>query len=116
MSTLRAVRHNKPFSFPGLVREMQAVLGKEQTRFVILPVTDPKALEIQNSVSNAWLLSPVFPQASTSLVLERHVPCSLILLTFECQEPPLGFGEAAQLGMLKDAFCFTKLWQMLCKH
>lgn len=60
MSTLTAVLHNKPFSFPGLVREMQAVHGKEQMRFVILPVTEPTALGTQNSVSNAWRSSPVF--------------------------------------------------------
>lgn len=116
MSTLTAVPHNKPFSFPGLVREMQAVHGKEQMRFVILPVTEPTALGTQNSVSNVWCSSPVFLKPPSLTALERHVPCSLILLVPECQEPPLSSREAAQLGTLKDVFCFTKLRQMPCKH
>lgn len=101
--------HNKPFSFPGLVREMQAVHGKKQTRFVILPVTKPTALGTQNSVSKTALIS-CFTQASISPSTSKA--CAILLyssLTPECQDSSLRGREAVQLGMLKDALCFTQL-------
>lgn len=69
MSALTAVPHNKPFSFPGLVREMQAVHGKEQMRFVILPATKPTAPGTQNNISSTRLSSPIFLKP---LPLSRH--------------------------------------------